>query len=138
MAPTFAQVGAALRLALDDGHDLSHVLDAGRARRCDRLGDQGVDLGGTQLGRQVALQQGDFRSLFFDQILAIAGLELHQRLFALLDHFLKHAQDLGVVENDAFVDFALLDRGGDHADQPEPLLLAGAHRGLHVIRNSLF
>ncbi len=136
--PYLAQVDAALRLALDDGHDLSHVLDAGRARCCDRLSDQGVDLGGTQLGRQVAQQQGDFRSLFLDQILAIAGLELHQRLFALFDHFLKHYQHLGVVENDAFVDFALLDRGGDHADQPEPLLRAGAHRRLHVIGNSLF
>ncbi len=47
-----------------------------------------------QLRRQVALQQGDFRGFLVDQILAVAGLELHQGLLALLDHLLEHAQDL--------------------------------------------
>ena len=46
------------------------------------------------------------------------------------------AEHLGVVELDALVDFALLERGQDQADHAEAILLAGAHRGLHVIGNA--
>ncbi len=110
----------------------------GRAGRSDGLADQGIDVGVAQLGGQVALQQDDFSGLLVDQVLAVAGLELHQRFLALLDHLLENAQNLIVVEGDAFVHFALLDGRSDHADDTEPLLLAGAHRRLHVIRNALF
>src|SRR5208282_3331399 len=76
--------------------------------------------------------------LLVDQVRAVARLELHQGLLALLDHFLENAQYLGVVEADALIDLALLDRRGDHAYDAEAILLAGAHRRLHVIGNSLF
>src|SRR6267378_597991 len=136
--PDGGHIGAALRLALDQAHDLAHVLDAGRAGGPDGIADQGVDLGIAQLGGQVALQQGDLRCFLVDQVLPMAGLELNQRLLALFDHFLENAQHLGVVEGNSLVDFALLDGSRDHADQPQPLLLAGAHRRLHVIGNSFF
>ena len=38
---------------------------------------------------------------------------------------------------DALVDFALLDRGQDQTNAAEALLLAGAHRGLHVVLDAL-
>src|SRR5258706_12323311 len=59
--PDGGHIGAPLRLALDQTHDLAHILDAGRAGRRNCLTDQGIDLGIAQLGGQVALQQGDFR-----------------------------------------------------------------------------
>src|SRR5882757_9273545 len=130
-------VGPALSLGFDDAHDLAHVLDAGGARGCDRIGDQGVDLGIAQLRWHVALKQGNFAGFLVDEIGAITRLELHQRLFALFNHFLENAQDLRVIEGDALIDLALFDRGGQHAYDAETLLLAGAHRRLHIFGNSL-
>src|SRR5690606_17662588 len=51
---------------------------------------------------------------------------------ALLDHLLEHGQHLGVVELDALVHLALLDRGVDQADHAEAGLVAGLHGRLHV------
>src|ERR1700733_10746548 len=133
-----AHIGPALRLRLDRGHDLSHVLDAARAGRGDGVGDEGVDLGVAELGGQVGLEQLDLRRFLVDQVLAVARLELHQGFLALLDHFLEDGDHLGIVQADALIHFALLDGCGDHADDAQPLLLAGAHRGFHVIGDALF
>src|SRR6201999_2301072 len=41
-------------------------------------------------------------------------------------------------QKNAFLDFALLEGWVTHANPPEPLLFAGAHRRLHIVGNSLF
>ena len=133
-----AHVGAALSLGLDESHDLAHVLDARGARGAHGFIDQRVEFCAAQLGRHVALQQGDFRGFLVRQVRAIPGLELFQGFLALLDHLFEYAQHLRVVQGDAFIDFTLLDGSGDHADGAEPLLFTGAHRRLHIVGNSLF
>ena len=62
-----------------------------------------------------------------------AGLELRNRLAALLAHLFEHAEQLGIIERDALIDFALLDRGQRQSDRGQPLSLAGPHRALHVL-----
>src|SRR5581483_3317896 len=73
-----------------------------------------------------------------DEIGAARGLELRDRIPPLLEHFLEHAEHLRVVEHDALVDFALLDRGVDEPDHAEAVLVAALHRGFHVVVESLF
>src|ERR1700679_3569653 len=68
-------VGSVLRLALDDGHDFTHILDARGAGCGDGIVDQGVDLGVAHWGWPVALQQGKFPRLLLHQVRPIAGLE---------------------------------------------------------------
>lgn len=86
--------------------------------------------------RQVAGQQFDLRGFLRDQVRAVAGLELGDGLAALLDHLLDDREHLGVVELDAFVDFALLDAGLEHADAGQAIFLARSHRRLHVFRDA--
>ena len=58
---------------------------------------------------------------------------LRDRVAPLLEHFIDDDLDAGIVELDALVDFLLLDRGQHQADHAEAILLAGLHRGLHVV-----
>ncbi|KGX49632.1 hypothetical protein Y025_5577 [Burkholderia pseudomallei TSV32] len=92
----------------------------------------GRDLGIRELRRQVRAQHRDFRLLLLDEIGAPGGLELADRILALLDHLVDHRGDARVVERHALVDLALLDRGEQQADRREPLAFLRAHRGLHV------
>jgi len=74
-APHGGHIRTALRLGLMMAMTLPIVLDAGPHRWFgDGFTDEGVDVGAAQLGRQIALQQGDLRRLFIDQILAIGPL----------------------------------------------------------------
>ena len=54
------------------------------------------------------------------------------------EHLVEHGEHLRVVEHDAFVDFALLDRRVDEADHAEAFLVAALHRGFHVVGESGF
>jgi hypothetical protein len=65
-------------------------------------------------------------------------LKLNDRFLAGLDHLFDDREHLRVVERDALIDFALLDRGRDHADRAEALRVLGAHRILHVFRDAIF
>ena len=49
LRPDCAHVGTALRLGLDHGHDLAHVLDAGGAGGGNGIVDQGIEFRGAQL-----------------------------------------------------------------------------------------
>ncbi len=90
----------------------------------------------SELGGQVAGEEGDLRGFLRDEVGAIAGLELGDRFAALLDHLVDDREHLGVVELDALVDFALLDAGLEHADAGEAIFLARPHRRLHVFRDA--
>src|SRR5256886_4132511 len=68
---------------------------------------------------------------------ASTALELGDGLAALFDHLLEHREHLSVVERDALIDFALLDRRQRQSDRCEPLLLAGPHRALHVLGDAI-
>src|ERR1700741_3773945 len=131
-----ADVGAALGPGLEPAHDLAHVLHRARAGRGDRVADQRLELGAGQLRRQVAGDPADLGGLLGDQVGALARLELRERLAPLLDHLVDGGEDLGVVELDALVDFALLDAGLDHADAGQALFLACTPRILHVFRDT--
>src|SRR3982074_990370 len=126
-------VGAALGLGSHYRHDLAHVLDRGRAGRGDRLPDQRIDLRLAQRRGQVALQHGDLGGFLGHQVGASAAGKLGDGLAALFDHFLENREHLAVVERDALIDFALLDRRQRQSDGCEPLFLAGPHRALHVL-----
>src|SRR5262245_65228470 len=52
-------VGLALRLRLDRGHGLAHVLDRGGAGGGNRLGDELIDFGVGKLCREIGLQERD-------------------------------------------------------------------------------
>ena len=52
-----------------------------------------------------------------DQVLALAGLELRDRVAALLDHLVDDREHVGVGQLLALVDLALLDRGQQQADR---------------------
>ena len=89
-------------------------------RRAD-LGDERGDLGGDLVGaeplRQIAFEHLQLGLLLVDQVLAAAGRELLDRVLALLDELVDDRDDRGVVEDDALVDLALLDRGEQAADR---------------------
>ena len=80
LAPTAAMSARPCAFALMMPITLPMSLMLARAGGGDRLGDQGIDFRVAQLRGQVALQQGDFRGFLVDQIRAVAGLELHQRI----------------------------------------------------------
>src|SRR3546814_19159352 len=67
-------------------------------------------------GRQVVLDERHFGVFDRGQVAAAGSVELADRVAALLDHLLQHGQHLGVVELDAFIDLALLDRRVVQAD----------------------
>jgi hypothetical protein len=85
---------------------------------------------------EVGREQRDLGGFLRDEVRAIAGLELGDRLAALLDHLVDDGEHLCVVEVDALVDFALFDAGLEHADAGEAILLARPHRRLHVFRDA--
>src|SRR3546814_10261830 len=53
-------------------------------------------------------------------------------------HLFQRRQHLRVVQADALIDFALLDRGVDKADYAEAGFVAAFHRGFHVVAELLF
>jgi hypothetical protein len=67
------------------------------------------------------------------QVRPPAFLVLRDRVAALLDHLLDHPDHLHIVELDALVHLALLDRSGEQAQRAEPLRLARFHRGLDLV-----
>src|SRR5690606_15022017 len=54
-----------------------------------------------------------------------------------LDLFFDDRGDLRVVERDALVHLALLDRGLQKTNDREAILVTGSHRGLHVFGDAL-
>src|SRR5256886_14198097 len=81
-----------------------------------------------------------FRSLgglLRHQVGASTAVELGDGLAALFDHLVEHRQHLSVVERDALIDFALLDRRQRQSDRCEPLFLAGPPRALHVLGDAI-
>jgi hypothetical protein len=60
-------------------------------------------------------------------------LELADRILALLDHLVDNAGDGCIVERDAIIDFALLDRREQQANRAETLGLFRAHGGFHIV-----
>jgi hypothetical protein len=101
-------------------------------------GDCGVDFGIGQLRRTIRLQDFDLRTLGVRQILPVAGVELGDRVFALLHHLIDDRQDVGVGHILALVDLALLDRGQQEPDRREPRRLFGAERVFHVVADAGF
>src|SRR5690606_16264315 len=92
-------------------HDLAHILDAAGADFCDCLADDALQLlFGDRPGHEL-LQDDDFRVLYIREVLATSGLILGNRLAALLDHLVEHADDAAVVRINTFVNFDLLDLG---------------------------
>jgi len=69
---------------------------------------------------------------------AATGFELRYGFSSLFDHLLDDRQNLHIIEQDALVDFALLDAGIDQTDRGQALFFTGAHRGLHVLGDALF
>ena len=71
-------------------------------------------------------------------MLIAAGVAvLLDRVTALLDHLVEHRQDLRIIELDALVDLALLDRGQNQPDDRETRLVAALHGGLHRVGDLL-
>ena len=73
------------------------LIGAGAGLR-DRLADQGIELGVAERRGQIGVDDRELRIFLGDQIGATAGLELRDRLAALLDHLFEHAEHLRVVE----------------------------------------
>jgi len=95
-----------------------------------------IDLRIVQLLGQIVLEHNDFRAFGVGKILAIAGIELRDRVFALLHHLVDDGEHVGVRHFLALVDFALLDRGHQQPDRREPSGILRAKRGLHVVRDA--
>ncbi|NBP07509.1 MAG: hypothetical protein EBU76_03360, partial [Gammaproteobacteria bacterium] len=133
-----AHIGTACGAGFDEGHDFAHVFDVGGAGFGDRSNNESFKLGGRELLRQISLQLLDLGGFFFGEIRAAARFELADGLFALLDHLFDGRKHLRVVEHDALIDFALLDRSLQHTNGRETLLVTGAHRVLHILSDALF
>jgi len=102
------------------------------------IADQdGESSGNRSIGRAVALSRRVIFRASLSTTSVIAGLELHQRLFALLDHFLENAQHWIVESESSLVDLALLDGRRIMRINPSRSF-SRAHRRLHVIRNAFF
>ena len=134
-----AHVGLAGEPGLDDAHHLAHVARPRSADLGDDLRDFGSDLVGAQPLRQVALEHRDLGRFLGDQVVAAGLLERRDRIAPLLDQLVDDADGLRVVERDALVDLALLDRSEQHADRRQPFgRRLRAHRGLHVFGDAVF
>jgi len=118
---------------LQQRHHLAHRRRAGGAGFGDRCSNRSTQFIFAHLDREVRRKHGDFCALLRHQIGAPAGLELADRILALLDQLLDDREHDGVAGLDAFVDFALLDGRQQHPDGGETLGIASAHRRLHVL-----
>jgi hypothetical protein len=74
----------------------------------------------------------DLEALDRRKIFATGPLYCCDRVAALLEHLVEDGQHLSIVELDALVDLALLDRGEHQPDHAEPGLVARLHGGLHI------
>ena len=102
-------------------HHLAHVGGAGGAGLGDRLGDQRVDLGLAAAAAACRPRARRSRTAPCRRGPARAGLELRDRIAALLDHLLDHRDHVGVGELHALVDFALLDRREQQAERRQAM-----------------
>ena len=82
--------------------------------------------GFVELLRQIFLEDFDLCLFLGNEIVAVALLELCDRVASLLDHFLEQARDAVVGRILAGVDLALLDRGHRQAQNAQALFIAGA------------
>ena len=131
-------VGPTGKLRLERAHELAQILRAAGAGLRHQRADLGVNGGGVQTLREIALENDDLGGLFVHQILAPGRGELRNGVAALLDHFVDDRHDGRVVQLDALVDFFLLHRGHQQANGTEQRRVFGAHGGLHVILNTVF
>ena len=92
----------------------------------------------TKLLGQVGLEDCDLRTFDVGQILAIAFLELLDRIATLLDHFVEHRQHGGIIQLNSLVDLDLLDRRKNEAHHFQPVFFTGLHGGLHVLCDLVF
>jgi hypothetical protein len=131
------QIGAARQALLEQAHHLSDVL-----RRGGRGGgDRGVDLGGQFLVarrlRQVAGEHVELELLARGQVVPAGLLVLFDGVAALLAQPLDDGDRLRIVELDALVDLLLAHGGDEHADRRQAIGSARAHRGFHVLADSV-
>ena len=103
-----------------------------------KRGDLGRDLVGAEPRRQIAFEHLQLGLFLFDQIGAVAGGELRDRVFPLLDQLVDDRDDRGVVELDPLVDLALLERREQAADRQQARRILGAHGALHVVGDAVF
>ena len=68
---------------------------------------------------------------------ALGRFVLRDRVLALLEHLVDHGNDAGIVEDDALIDFFLLDRGEQQANGVAFSGFACAHGGFHVVVDAL-
>ncbi len=142
-ADTSAISACPAELGLHGGHHLAHVSSTGGAPQFgahsgNARRDLGVDLRCAQALRQVGLRARELGALFLDQVEAVAGAELRDRVLALLDQLVDDRDHIRVGQDDALVDLALFQRGEQAADREQPRRVFGAHRGLHVFRDPVF
>jgi len=129
--------GAAGDARLRRRHGLAHVGGTGRADLGDERSDFGGDLVGAEARRQIAFEHLQLGLFLVDQILAAAGRELLDRVLALLDELVDDRDHCAVVEDDALVDLALLDRSKQAANGEQARRVLGAHGHLHVFGDAV-
>ena len=137
-----AHVGLAGEALLGRRHEPAHVGRADRAaeRGADvgrQRGNLGGDLRDAETLRQIALEHPEFGRFLGDEVGPAAGLELRDRVLALLDQPIDDRDHRGIVEHDALVDLALLDGGEQAADREQAVGVARAHREFHVVGDAI-
>jgi hypothetical protein len=66
------------------------------------------------------------------------AVEGGDRILALLDQLVDHADDGGVIQHDALVHLTLLDGSHQQADGAQARAVLGAHGRLHVVGDLVF
>jgi hypothetical protein len=133
-----AHIGTPLRPGLDIAHNLAHIFYAFGTDAGDGLIKQGINLLIRELGRHILLDDTKLELFLVDQVFAPGILELSDGVTALLDHLVNDSEYLSIVQLDALIHFALLDRREDEANGGQALFFPGTHGGLHVLGDALF
>src|SRR5499427_3998406 len=116
---------------LESGHDLAHVLDAGRAGRLDDLRNGRLRLRFRHLLGKISRDDLDLAALAIGKLRPASLVVKLDRFLALLDQLLQQAEKLLVGERllalALRLEVGVLERGVDQAQRRYPALVAGFH-----------